>query len=143
MHPHRRIAAIAAVAVALSLSVAACGSSDSGGGASATTKAPSADATTTTKAPSKAAPVATDKVDIQDFAFGPEAITVKAGTTVTWTNSDTAVHTATSTAGAPTPFDTGEIAPGKTATVTFDKAGTYSYHCDIHNYMTGTVVVTA
>ena len=77
-------------------------------------------------------------VTIKDFAFGPATVTVNTGDTVTWTNADSAAHTATATGGA---FDTGTIASGATASVTFTKAGTYAYKCAIHPRMTGTIVV--
>jgi len=58
---------------------------------------------------------------------------------VTWTNRDTATHTATADGGA---FDTKEIRPGAKSTVTLSKAGTYEYHCDIHPTMHGSIVVS-
>ena len=79
-------------------------------------------------------------VDIVDFTFGPNSITITAGGTVTWTNSDSAPHTATGDGGS---FDTGTIDPGGSASITFDTPGTYSYFCSIHPDMTGTVVVLA
>jgi plastocyanin len=79
-------------------------------------------------------------VDIADFTFGPGSVTITAGATVTWTNSDSAPHTATGDGGA---FDTGTIDPGGSASITFDTPGTYTYICSIHPDMTGTVVVVA
>lgn len=73
------------------------------------------------------------------FAFGPQEVTIKAGDSVTWTNNDGATHTATGDG-----FDTGNVAGGGgTATVTFKTAGTFSYVCQVHPSMTGTVVVQA
>ena len=88
-----------------------------------------------------AAPVAAQEasVEIVDFAFTPGTIEVAAGTTVTWTNSDSAPHTATADDGS---FDTGTLQPGESGSVTFDTPGTYTYVCSIHPNMTGTVVVT-
>ena len=84
-------------------------------------------------------PVA-NAVSIKNFAFSPASITVKAGTTVTWTNSDTAPHTVTDLNQA---FDSGNIASGKTYKFKFATAGTYTYHCLIHSMMANaTVVVT-
>lgn len=79
--------------------------------------------------------------------FGPNDLTVKAGETVTFTNTDFVLHTVTSIAsqGDPTPdgvFDTGLINGGESAEVTFDEAGTYNYFCSIHPQMRGTVTVT-
>ena len=79
-------------------------------------------------------------VDIVDFSFGSGSVTITAGGTVTWTNSDAAPHTAT---GDGASFDTGTIDPGGSASITFDTPGTYTYFCSIHPDMTGTVVVVA
>jgi len=77
-------------------------------------------------------------VSIVDFAFKPDAVTVKAGTTVTWTNHGR-THTVTADAGS---FDSGHISSGGTFSMTFKKAGTYAYHCSIHPSMVAQVVVT-
>lgn len=79
-------------------------------------------------------------VTIQNFAFAPQAVTVPAGTTITWTNKDSAPHTATSADGA---FDTGTLKQGQSATITFSKAGTFNDLCSIHPFMKGTITVTA
>jgi plastocyanin len=65
---------------------------------------------------------------------------VKAGGTVTWTNEDSAQHTATDDKSTP-PFDTGTLDQGDSKKVTFKKAGTYPYICTFHPFMKGTVVV--
>ena len=52
------------------------------------------------------------------------------------TNDDGAAHTLTADDGK---FDTGRLDGGKQATITIDEPGTYAYHCDIHNYMTGVI----
>jgi plastocyanin len=80
---------------------------------------------------------ATKKVDINNFAFHPPTIRVKRGGKVAFTNSSNITHTATR-AGS---FDTGHIKPGTTRTVTFGKRGTFAYHCSIHPFMKGKVVV--
>ncbi len=93
-------------------------------------------------APASAAaakPVAADAVTIHNFAFGPQVVTVKAGTTVHWTNSDAEAHTVTSDTGA---FNSPVLQPGAGYSFTFTKPGTYSYHCSIHPFMTGKVVVS-
>jgi len=77
-------------------------------------------------------------VTIVDFGFNPGTITVKAGTTVTWTNTGV-THTVTSNAGL---FDSGHLGSGDTFTFTFSKAGTYAYHCTIHSSMKGEVTVS-
>jgi plastocyanin len=66
-------------------------------------------------------------------------LTVKVGTKVTFKNSDGQQHTATSdTSGA---FDAGTIDAGGSKEFTFDKAGTFAYHCSFHPFMHGTVEV--
>lgn len=83
-------------------------------------------------------PAAPGQVEIAGFKFNPEPVTVDVGTKVSWTNVDSAPHTATADDGS---FDTGDIAEGGTGTAVFDKPGEFPYVCDIHPYMTGTVVV--
>jgi amicyanin len=78
------------------------------------------------------------QVDIVDFAFSPATITVNVGDSVTWTNSDAVVHTATSTSGA---FDSGDLDQDESYTLTFSQAGTYEYLCTPHPEMTGRVIV--
>ena len=85
--------------------------------------------------------VATNSVVVQDFAFSPANITVKKGTTVTWTNQDSAAHTVTETDGKAGP-DSGDVAHGKAYSFTYDTVGTFNYNCSIHPEMTGTVTVT-
>lgn len=75
---------------------------------------------------------------IMNFAFHPMTLTVRAGTTVTWTNQDSSTHTVTAVAGG---FDSGNMPQGMTFSHTFPTAGTYAYRCNIHQYMTGSVVV--
>jgi plastocyanin len=82
---------------------------------------------------------AADTVAIKNFAFSPNPITVKSGTTLTVVNNDSITHTLTADAGA---FDTGDLAGGRRAHVTLDRPGTYAYHCQIHTFMHGTVRVT-
>ena len=77
-------------------------------------------------------------VKIDNFVFGPQTITVPAGTTVTWTNSDDIPHTAVSTDGV---FKSKVLDTDEKFSYTFAKAGTYPYYCTIHPKMTGQVVV--
>jgi plastocyanin len=83
---------------------------------------------------------ATHAVTISDFAFSPATLTITAGDTVTWTNDDPIVHTATSATGA---FDSGDLAEGASFSVTFTTPGTYDYVCTPHPTMTGRIVVQA
>ena len=79
-------------------------------------------------------------VTINNFAYQPPAITVTVGDTVRWTSNDFTTHTATSLSG-PTTFDTGLIAHGQSAAVVFATPGTYTYFCQIHETMRGTINV--
>jgi plastocyanin len=82
-------------------------------------------------------------IEMADLAYQPGDITVPAGATVTWVNKDTVLHSATADDGS---FDTGLLDPGASASVTFDKPGTYVYYCEMHGVpggqgMTATIVV--
>lgn len=81
----------------------------------------------------------TNTVQIKNFKFVPENITVKAGTVVTWTNTDGSDHTVTASDKS---FDSKNLGKGKSYSFTFSKPGTYDYVCGIHQYMKGTVKVT-
>lgn len=82
----------------------------------------------------------TNSVTIQNFAFSPVNISVKAGTKVTWTNNDSATHTITETDNQTGP-NSGNVSPGSSYSFTFTKPGIYHYHCAIHPDMTGSVTV--
>jgi plastocyanin len=118
--------------------LAACGGG-SGQSASANDMSgmamPPAAGATATNSPA----VATESVHIKNFAFSPAAVTVKAGSTVVWTNDDVIQHDVT--------FDGGGIASSTlnhsdTFSHTFLTAGTYHYICSIHPFMHGTLIVT-
>ena len=82
---------------------------------------------------------ATNSLTISNFMFSPMRASVAPGSTVMVTNKDSVAHTLTATGGQ---FDTGDIGPGQSTTFTAPtKAGTYSYICNIHQYMKGTIVV--
>jgi plastocyanin len=83
---------------------------------------------------------ATSAVTIQNSAFAPPTTTIKVGDTVTWTNRDAFSHTSTSDTGT---WDTGVITAGASHSFTFTSAGTFAYHCAIHAFMHGTIVVEA
>ena len=78
--------------------------------------------------------------------FTPDVLNIKAGTTVTFVNTDGNTHTVTSvkagTMTADGTFDSGFIKSGKTFTFTFNTPGTYEYICMIHTHMRGTIVVS-
>jgi hypothetical protein len=83
-------------------------------------------------------PPSGNSVDIYNMAFSPTSLTIKAGTTVTWTNSDSYAHTVTANDNS---FDSGNLGSGKTFSKTFSTAGTYPYHCNIHASMKATIIV--
>jgi len=84
--------------------------------------------------------VETDTVSIQNFAFNPVNISVKAGTKVTWTNKDSAPHTVTETDDKTGP-SSGNLNNSDSYSFTFTKPGIYHYSCSVHPNMTGTVTV--
>jgi plastocyanin len=80
-------------------------------------------------------------VSIDNFTFTPQQLTVKAGTTVTWTNKDDIPHGIAATGNAfrrSNAMDTDD-----NYSFTFTTPGTYQYFCYIHPHMTGTIVVEA
>lgn len=84
-------------------------------------------------------------VDIDDFRFAPETITVPVGSEITWTNQDATAHTVT--AGSEQEPRTDDVdldvtAQGDTVSSTFAAPGTYDYFCELHPFMQGTVEVT-
>jgi plastocyanin len=131
----RPVVLVAALAVVAVAALAACGSpspTNAGAGVAATAGA------------------SADTISIQDFSFSPSTITVAAGTTVTWTNDDSAVHDVTSTDGPGTDatttstFASAKLSQGDTFSFTFAQPGTYYYECTIHAAMAtmhGVVIV--
>ena len=83
---------------------------------------------------------ATSSVNIQNTAFAPATITIRVGDTVTWTNRDPFSHTSTSDTGA---WDSHVVTAGSSFSFAFASAGTFAYHCAIHAFMHGTIVVQA
>jgi len=137
---------LTAALVALSLGLAACGGSGSDSTSSeAETAPPASEETTTTEnestesepAPSGEASKS-EKVDIVEFTYQPDPVVVQVGGKVIWQNQDTAPHTATADDDS---FDTGTIEKGKIGSETFKQAGTFTYFCEIHPTMHGTVEV--
>ena len=129
-----RLTSVAVSAALAFAGVAGCG--DDGAG-DETVSAP----TSTTRPKNRTAgaeATAGDAVEIVEFNFEPEEITVPAGTTVTFTNQDKAAHTATADDSS---FDTEELGKGDSAEETFDEPGTYTYYCRFHVFMKGSVVV--
>jgi plastocyanin len=88
-----------------------------------------------------AAPVpAAPTVTIGNFTFGPQVLTVKAGTTVTWVNGDDVPHTVVAADKAS--FKSKVLDTDDRFAFTFTRPGAYAYFCSIHPHMTGKVVVT-
>ena len=109
--------------------IAGCGNSDASGSAQSPP----------TASPQSGRNAGAATVRISDFKFTPGALTVKQGARIIVMNHDTTAHTATADNG--NSFDTGNIHSGSSATFTLSKVGTYSYHCSIHPFMHGTVIV--
>ena len=139
----RPIVALAAGAILL---LAAC---SSGGTSAAPTTAASEAAPSVAESPPPAASVASVcaesatggevSVEIKGFAFIPADIQAKVGQNVSFTNSDSAPHTATlDDASCTTP----NIAAGASEGLTFNAAGTYPFHCNVHPDMKGTITVS-
>jgi len=79
-------------------------------------------------------------VTIAGFAFSPSSLSIAAGDTVTWVNTDGATHTATDDGSA---WDTGFLGGSVSSSpITFSTAGDFSYHCAIHTFMTASIQVT-
>jgi plastocyanin len=93
----------------------------------------------TASATGSPAAVAGDQVTIDNFAFAPATLTVKAGSTVTWTNRDEEPHTVAASDGS---FHSPGMGTGATFAHTFSTPGKFDYVCSIHPMMHGTVVVT-
>ena len=113
---------IGCAGVAAAIAFAGCGGDDSGSATSS----------------GSASTAAADLIEISDFEYAPDAVTVPAGTTVTWRNYDKAPHTATADNGL---FDTGDLDRGDSKGISFDEPGTYSYFCRFHPFMKATVEV--
>jgi plastocyanin len=71
------------------------------------------------------------------FLFSPKTLTITHGTTVIWKNQTQVSHTIIGNS-----FGGGFVTPGGTLSFKFTSAGTFAYHCGIHPYMTGTIIVT-
>src|SRR5215510_10372668 len=110
---------------------AACGSNYS-----SSTPSPAPSPAPAPGGPSSAVSIPNGASTLGTSAFMPDALTVDAGTTVTWTNTDSVPHTSTSDARS---WDSGIVGPGQQFSVAFQTPGTFSYHCVLHPGMIGTV----
>jgi len=154
---------LCAVLALAGLAIAGCGGGDDDSGSAATSESTAVEAgedTTTTgsgedSTASEAEPgddsggnppapsgdaVRSAEVEIEDFAYNPDPVTIEEGGKVIWKNRDAAPHTATAEDGS---FDTGTIEEDKLKSETFKEPGTYAYVCSIHPQMHGTVEVVA
>jgi plastocyanin len=85
-------------------------------------------------------PAATPQaIKIVDFAFDPVELSVAAGSVVTWTNDDAAVHNVDSGDGV---IASPDLEQDGAYEVTLDQPGTIEYQCNIHEYMKGSITVT-
>ena len=91
-----------------------------------------------TALPAASAHVAETEVKIDNFAFAPQRVVVKAGTTVIWINDDDIPHTVASSAKL---FKSNALDTKDKFSFTFTTAGAYEYFCSLHPHMTGTIVV--
>jgi plastocyanin len=135
-HHYRRWLPIATGVLAAAF-VTACSSSAAATGL----PTPVPPAALATLAPPKPAPQPDTNgpsVGIENFNFVAADLTVKAGTTVTWTNHDDVEHTVTASDNS---FSSPSIATESQFSYTFSTPGTYSYFCAIHPFMTARVIV--
>lgn len=134
-----------ALAGLLLVTVAACSSGSSSGHSSGSSSSPAVPTSSTSPTASSASsssstPSAKADIAIANFAFSPASLTVNPGQVVTVANHDSTTHTLTATTG--NAFNTGDIAPGATATFTApSEPGSYPYICTIHQFMHGTLIV--
>jgi plastocyanin len=85
---------------------------------------------------------ASSNVVVKNFAFTPGSLRVRTGTTVIWMNADSTVHTTTVDKAGAESWDSGNLSQNQFYAVIFTTPGSYSYHCSVHNYMTGLITVT-
>jgi quinohemoprotein ethanol dehydrogenase len=84
----------------------------------------------------------TNAVRMIDYNFNPPRITVETGSKVSFTNSGSQPHNAAGADASAGDWDTGMLSGGETATVTFNRPGTYNYTCTPHPFMIGQIIVT-
>jgi len=127
------------VLIGLTFALAACGGDDDGDATvTETATEPSSEPSGgNAPAPSGDA-VRSAKVEIEDFAYDPDPVTIEEGGKVIWINRDSEPHTATAEDGS---FDTGTLEEGKLKSESFKEPGTYPYICSIHPEMKGTLEV--
>lgn len=128
--------------LALGLTVAGCGDDEDEDGGSAQTSEQPADTGAETGADTGAPPSGqTVRVGMKDIQYVPKEVTVEAGGTVRWTNTDSVTHTVTKRSGPGPRFDSGNMEVGATFEQKLDRPGKIEYVCTIHPNQTGTVTV--
>jgi plastocyanin len=120
-----RMCTLLLVLVATALVAAGCGG---GGGAPSAGAAPSAGGSLTKSS----------GITIDNFKFSPSTSRVAAGARVAVANNDSTAHTVTANDGS---FDSGTVNPGDSTSFRAPAAGSYAYHCTIHPFMKGTLIV--
>jgi amicyanin len=79
------------------------------------------------------------RIDIKNFAYSLESLTIKKGDSVIWTNRDSIEHTVTSDSG--TELNSALLSQEQEYSHTFTNSGTYNYHCTPHPYMKASIIV--
>jgi plastocyanin len=125
----RHPAAALLVVVATAMLLASCGGKTSANGRTSPNGG----------SPTASSGASSNAVRISNFKFVPTSLTAKRGARVTVTNDDSAAHTATADDGHS--FDTGSLNQGASQAISVAKPGRYAYHCTIHPFMHGTLVV--
>jgi plastocyanin len=136
MTVHRRWLRLIGVAFALVLVLGACSGDDDDGGDDASASGSTESDDGGGDAEDEAA--CDGDICLSGIQFAPDAVTVAVGDTVTWASIDSPDHTVTADDGA---FDSGTLSNGDVFETTFDEAGDFAFHCEIHPSMTGTVTV--
>jgi len=124
----QRARALAAVVLTATL-LQGCGGGDE----------PATSGASVTEAPPASKPASGDAlITIRNFAYVPKTLTVQAGQKITVVNVDRAPHTITAGDGT---FDSGELAQDQSASFSVSEPGEHTYICDLHQYMTGQIIV--
>lgn len=139
----RTTAAVAGTALALALAAGACSSDDGDDEASEAvdeSTSASVDLTTTSTVPVNAGAT----IEVSEFRFEPDPVTIAAGETVTWANIGSSRHTVTASSepDVEPSFKSPPVQPDDTFVQVFNDPGTYDYFCSIHpDQMRGQVIV--
>ena len=129
--PRRALLVLVGLIAAAAVATACSSSSKSGGAPSSAPAAASSAAGGTTV-------TGGSTVEIKNFMFSPMSVTVPVGSTVTWKFEDSTAHNVVADDKS---FSSPTLSNGKIYTHAFTTAGTVKYHCSIHPFMTGTIIV--